>query len=119
MIAFIYNGVTHNFRNPEFTNTNELSFQRINRMSRGGDLHIFRDTDWPKTEALSLLFSFPEEVDLERLQKLIQISVGEVMTYTDHEGTTWSGVIQNPNAKAVQTGRNSRDITIVFEGEQV
>ncbi len=119
MISFIHRDRTYLFRNPEFGNTNELSFQRVNRSSRGGDLILFSDADWPKTEALSLTFSFAEEVDMRRFIELLKVSVGEQIAYIDHEATMWNGVFQTPEAVASQVGRNSYEITVIYEGDQV
>lgn len=118
-VKFTFNGQDHVFRQPTMGNRDDISFQRINRRSRGGDVIIFRDDDWPKTETLALTFDFDQEVDKNRLLYLLKISLGEELTYLDHENKLWSGVIQNPDTEAVQTGRNSFIIQVVFEGDMV
>jgi hypothetical protein len=118
-ISFIYQGTTHVFRRPDLGNTDDLNFQRINRRSRGGDINIFRDTEWPKTETQSLKFTFTKESDLRRLLNFIGFTLGQIIQYVDHEGVTWEGVIQNPTAEGTQTGRSIYEISIIFEGDQV
>lgn len=118
-VSFIFNGVTHVFRNPSMGNTDEISFQRINRRSRGGDLLLFRDADWPKTEVLALTFNFTTEVDGRRFINLVRASIGKFVQYRDHENRLWSGVIQNPDAELVQPGRSTWQVQISFEGDLV
>ncbi len=118
-ISFIYQGTTHLFRRPNLGNTNDIAFQRINRRTRGGDITIFRDTDWPKTETLALKFTLTKEADLRRFLNFIQLTIGQIIQYVDHNGDTWQGVIQNPDAEGVQTGRSTYEIGIIFEGDKV
>lgn len=117
MIGFVVAGVNYVFRNPELGNTDELSFQRVTNKTRGGDLILFRDPDWPKTEILSLKFIFPEEVDYRRMMNMIKVSVGLLIHYTDHENRVWYGVISNPETEGTQTGRFSWEIDLKFEGD--
>lgn len=116
-VVFTYNGVNHTFRNPQMGNGDELSFQRINRRSRGGDLILFRDADWPKTEVLSLTFSFAEEADARLLINFIRATIGKFINYRDHENRLWTGVIQNPDAEITQAGISTYQIQISFEGD--
>lgn len=118
-VKFVYKTIEYEFRRPTLGNSDELSFQRINRRSRGGDLIIFRDDEWPKTETLNLRFVFFKEKELQDFKAFMDICLGDIVEYTDHEDTVWSGLIQNPDAEAAQTGRYSYEITIVFEGDQV
>jgi hypothetical protein len=119
MVTFVLNGVSHQFRNPSLGNIDELSFQRINRRTRGGDLIIYRDSDWPKTEVQNLTFTFPKEADAQRMLQLVRNSIGQLMQYTDHENRTWEGIIQNPATELVQTNRSIWTINILFEGDLV
>lgn len=119
MIKFTYNGIDFLFRSPDFGNINEISFERVNRRSRGGDVIIFRDTDWPKTEVLNLNFTLTKEADARTILYLIKETTGKIIQYTDHENRVWEGVIQNPDAELIQTGRSTWSINILFEGDQV
>ncbi len=118
-IKFTFESVDYFFRRPTLGNKNELAFQRISRRSRGGDLIIFRDEDWPKTETLSLTFDFLKESDATDFLYFISLTLGSFVYYTDHENRQWLGVIQNPDAECVQAGRYSYQVSIIFEGDQV
>lgn len=119
MILFSYAEFAWSFRNPLMGNEQNLTFQRINRHTRGGDLIVFRDADWPKTEELVITFSFDQETDAIKMKEMLRITLGQVITYVDHESITWSGYIKNPDTAVTQVGRNSYNIQINFEGEQV
>jgi hypothetical protein len=96
-----------------------LEFQRVNRTSRGGDRIVFRDNDWPVIETQVLIFDFPDESEYRRLLNLVSETVGEIITYLDHENKLWSGFIQNPDTTGTQSGRNTWQIPITFEGNLV
>lgn len=118
-VSFNVAGLIYVFQNPEMGNTDELSFQRVTNKTRGGDLIIFRDPDWPKTEVLGLQFNFCLEADYRRMMNMIKASIGLLIHYTDHENRTWYGVIQNPDTEGAQTGRQSWEIELKFEGDMV
>lgn len=117
--TFTFGSRTYVFRRPVLGNGNELSFTRINRRTRGGDLIIFRDADWPKTETLSMTFDFDTDAEMKAMLNMIRETAGYFINYRDHENRLWFGVIQNPDTQAEQTGRNSYRISLVFEGDQV
>lgn len=118
-VTFVYNGNNYNFRNPQMGNGDNISFQRVNRRTRGGDLILFRDVDWPKTEVLTLTFNFSRESEARALINLVRATIGRIIQYRDHENRLWEGVIQNPDAEITQPGRNTFQIQINFEGDQV
>lgn len=119
MVSFIYRGKTYQFRNPDFGNRDELGFQRINRRTRSGDLILFRDSDWPKTEVLNLAFVFLSDSDAKQLLWLIKYSMGDTIQYRDHENRLWEGVIQNPNVDVNQSSRNKWVVNVILEGDLV
>ena len=118
-VSFIYQGTTHLFRRPNLGNGDEINFQRINRRSRGGDINIFRDTEWPKTEVQHLTFTFTSEAEARRMLNFVSFTLGQIIQYIDHEGVTWEGIIQNPTTELTQTGRSTFEISLLFEGDQV
>lgn len=118
-VQFTLNGVNYDFRRPSLGNTDELNFQRVNRRTRGGDLTLFRDPDWPKTEVLSLTFDFAEESEARRMLNFIRLALGIELNYRDHENRLWFGVIQNPDTVATQEGRSTYKINVLFEGDLV
>lgn len=119
MITFTYLSKDYIFRNPELGNVDSLEFQRVNRVSRGGDRIVFRDNDWPTTETQNITFNFAEESDYRKLLNFIQLTVGQLCHYRDHENKLWYGFIQNPETAGSQTGRHSWVVSIVFEGDLV
>ncbi len=116
--TFTFGTRDYAFRRPVLGNSNDLAFQRINRRTRGGDLIIFRDADWPKTETLNLTFDFDTDAEMKRFLGMVRETAGQFIYYRDHENRLWYGVIQNPDTKATQTGRNSYVISVTFEGDQ-
>lgn len=118
-VTFTVGTRNYDFRRPIFGNSDQISFQRVNRRSRGGDLIIFRDAEWPKTEQLHLTFDFQEESDYRRMIDLVVATVGKIIRYRDHENRLWEGVIANPEVEASQVSKNSWVIPIVFEGDLV
>lgn len=118
-VRFVLGDMDETFKAPIMGNTNDLSFQRVNRRTRGGDLTIYRDPDWPITEVLSLTFSFTLEADADRLMQVIRSTTGRIINYYDHEGHTWLGVIQNPETQKVQVSKNSYQVQLNFEGDLV
>ncbi len=119
MVTFTYKDRNYVFRNPEMGNVDEINFQRINRNSRGGDLIIFRDDNWPKTELQNITFNFGCQADLDRMFSLIKDSFGDILTYRDHENKVWQGIIQNPETTGVQAARNDWTINLIFQGNLV
>jgi len=116
-VKFEFNQYTWLFRRPDLGNQDEIAFTRVNRKTRGGDLIIFRDADWPKTEVQIIKFDFNSEAELRSMQNMIRQTLGSVMYYTDHENKRWVGFIQNPDTEAVQSGLNNYTITLKFEGD--
>lgn len=119
IVVFNLDGKEYHFRQPVFGNGDEIAFQRVNRRSRGGDLILFRDNEWPKTETLNLTFDFLNEADADRLLTLVKDSCGIYLYYRDHENKVWYGFIKNPDTGKTQQGRNSFQVPIIFEGDMV
>lgn len=115
---FTYGTKNYDFRRPILGNRNDIAFQRINRRTRGGDLIIYRDTEWPKTETLNLTFDFDRDEVMKAFLVMLRETAGNFIYYRDHENRLWYGLIQNPDAKATQEGRSTYKISIIFEGDQ-
>ena len=116
--TFTFGSRNYSFRRPILGNANDIAFQRINRRTRGGDLIIARDPEWPKTETLVLTFDFDTDAEMKRFLNMLRETAGWFIYYRDHENRLWYGVIQNPDSKATQEGRNTYKISITFEGDQ-
>lgn len=107
-VTFTFGAFTFNVRKPDFDNTEKLQFSRVNRRSRGGDLIIFRDPMWPESIILKMQFSLLGEKEKVNFQTLFRLSLGELVTYNDYIGQTWSGIILNPGDPIVQYGIGDR-----------
>ena len=119
IVTFTHNGRDYMFRRPIMGNKDDISFQRVNRKTRGGDLILFRAEQWPKTEVLDLTFDFDTDVEGHRLLQFIRLTTGVNINYRDHENRLWFGVIQNPDTELIAAGRFTFTIQVLFEGDQV
>lgn len=119
MIRFGLDGNLYSFRRPDLGNKNLLSFQRVNGRSRGGDIILYRDGDWPATEIQVLTFTFTCAPEADAFKYFLRLTLGRFVSYEDHEGQLWYGTIRTPEASMQQGGRFAHQITIEFEGDLV
>jgi len=101
---------------PYFGNLDRLAMDRVNRETRGGDLVIFADPDWPKRQTVSVTFSGLTRTEIINLQRFIADHLGEEIHVTDWEGREWEAVIITPNEPATYDGRDNCSIGFEFEG---
>lgn len=104
-------------RNPRFGNRDRLTFNRINRETRGGTLIVFADPAWPKIQALSLQLSSLKQSQITDLNQFLADSLGKEIGLLDWENRQWRGVITNPDTELSHDGRTDRGVTLEFEGE--
>ena len=107
MITLTKGTLSIQLRSPEFGNTDALEIRRINRKTRGGDILVFRDPQWPKTRTFQLKFQFLKEDDLSRLLNFMHVTLGQIVTFVDHEGRSWNGIIITPTDEVSVPGRNN------------
>lgn len=101
---------------PELGNQERFDFTRINRRSRGGDLIVYRDNQWPRTKTLTLTFAWLSEAQKQSILSFIQSTVGQEVSYADHYGNTWNGFIMTPTNKVVQESLNNKTLSLEFQG---
>lgn len=101
---------------PEIGNTERYDFTRINRRSRGGDLIVFRDEQWPKTKTLAITFNWLTENQKQDILSFMQTTVGQQVNFQDHYGNTWLGFIMTPANKVTQESRNNKSLSLEFQG---
>lgn len=101
---------------PEYGNNKKFDFSRINRRSRGGDLIIFRDEEWPKTVTLNMSFHWLKETQKVQLLQFMYDTLGKQVVFLDHYGNTWDGYIMTPSAQIVQESINNKTLNIDFQG---
>lgn len=104
-------------RNPNFGNTENFQFSRINRESRGGTLLVFRDPTWPKREALAITVDFLKQQQKLDLLAFFQTSLGQEIGLLDNENRQWKGIIVNPDSEVTHVGKDNYSVTFEFEGE--
>lgn len=115
MVRFVYQELDFQLRSPEFGDVNSLEFTRINRRTRGGDLIIYRDATWPSAELFRMTFTLLKPEEREKLFTLISRSLGKNITFQDHEGYTWNGLITNPETPITKDNRYSETVVIEFQ----
>lgn len=103
-------------RSPNFGDIDRLSFDRINRQTRGGTLKIFADPIWPKIETLLLTFSVLTRDEADDLLSFMKTTLGKEIRFIDWENRAWTGVIVNPQDPIVEDRRNSFTASFEFEG---
>ncbi len=103
-------------RAPELDNRDRVSFNRINRETRGGYLTVFADPNWPQKQTLAVTFVGLSKTDIDNLQDFFIDYIGKEINLTDWEGREWIGIITTPNEPAIQNGTDNWNITFEFEG---
>jgi len=115
-VQFSWSGNTVNIRKPEFGDTDEYSVFRVDRTNRGGDLQIFQDPMWPKTEILDMEFQHVDATTAVDMLTFCVTSLGQSVTFKDHVGRTWAGYILTPASEIVQKGRFNYAIKLQLQG---
>lgn len=108
---------TLQLRNPSLGDIHRISMDRVNRETRGGDLKVFADKRWPKSELFLLNFTGLTAVQARALLTFIETHLGEDILLIDWENRLWRGVISEVNDPIVEDRRGS--FTGSFEFERV
>lgn len=104
---------------PQIGDQEDRKYQQTITETLGGALRVYRRITWPKTKTLSYSFEDLCESNVTEILEFLSDSLGKEVTLTDYYGRSWVGVITNPDAQYVSSGRGIGTITIVFEGEPV
>ena len=120
-LAFPVNSptTTLELRAPVFGNRDRLSAQRINRLTRGGELKIYADPQWPNNHTLVMEFTALTDQQVEAYLQFVATTLGKEIKLTDHEGRDWQGVLTVPDEPVVRNSRKNNSASLVFEGELV
>jgi len=110
---------TLELRNPDFDNSLQLEFRRINRRSRGGTLQIYRDEAWPKSERLIFSVSALKEQTSRDLLFFLNMSVGKEIGLLDFESRQWRGIILTPSTQIKEDSKVGFSASLEFEGVKV
>jgi hypothetical protein len=108
---------TVTLRNPDFGDTDVIEARRIQRKNRGGDLVMYRDPQWPKTETFTFEFSFLKRLDLLLLIEFIKDFLGQEVTLTDYNGRVFQGIITTPSEQLAQAGLENFTAKFSFQVE--
>ncbi len=119
LVTFTYGSFTFDVRAPDWNDSQKLEFSRIDRRSRGGDLIIYRDPNWPESICLKMQFIALTEAQSQLFKKLYRMSIGKMIQYDDHLGQSWAGILLNPAEPIVQTGREQWSVNIELQGSQI
>jgi len=114
---FVSPTLTVVLRNPEYANKDDLSFNRVNRQTRGGTLVVFVDQTWPKTQKLAVEIRWLKPAQVTDLLELFTSSLGKEVGLLDHENRLWRGIIINPDTPVANPGRDDYTVSFEFEGE--
>lgn len=87
---------------PLFGNREELQITRIQRSTRGGNLKIFRDAQWPTIRTFRYKFEGLSDTQINDVFTFFGQTLGKEITLTDYEGRVWTGFIVNPQGEAAQ-----------------
>jgi hypothetical protein len=112
-------GVTDavSLRAPQFGNKDILSFQRIQRESRGGTMAVYADPIWPKVQTLVLEFAGLYKVEAAALLEFMENHLGEEIGLIDWEHRYWRGVIITPDDPVIEDRFDQFSASFSFEGE--
>jgi hypothetical protein len=122
-ITLVYGPITLPLCIPDFGDKDEINVTRVNRETRAGGRIIYKDPIWPIVETLTFKLSNLNQIQVKTLLDFIQNTLGTTITLIDHYGTTWVGIITNPEAQAEQNVIVRRDncpafsIELSFQGQ--
>jgi len=102
---------------PRLGNKDRLSFNRVQRETRGGTLIIYADAQWPKVQTLVLSFSGLLRVEAQALLKFMEDHLGQEVGLIDWEHRYWRGVVVTPDEPVIEDRFDSYSASFEFQGE--
>ncbi len=114
-IILTYGTIGLTLRNPSLGNSDKLQQTRISRQTRGGDLMLFRDPLWPKSETFSYKVQLLKQQDVYNLLNFLDITLGLSIKLLDWQGAIWDVLITNPATAIAQKGRFVWEAQLEFE----
>lgn len=117
-LQFVYNTWNLNLplRNPEFGNNEQLSFTRIFRRSRAGDIRMFRNPNWPASRSFSYTINGLCPGVAKRLLDFLRITIGRTVRLIDYENREWDVFIMTPAADVSEQFAKNFSVTLEFQG---
>lgn len=114
---YVSPSLTVTLRAPEFGNKDSVENKRVRRASRGGNIHIYADPQWPKIYRLQMDFAALTEQVAQDYLTFRQQTLGKQVKLVDHESRVWKGVITDADTPITRNSRNGATAGFVFEGE--
>lgn len=111
-----YSSTTLELRNPKFSDKDSYEAQRIYRVTRGGNLEVYRDPMWPDQEILSVEFEYLSSTQAADLLDFFHNSLGHKITLTDQYNRQWDGYILTPESEIIQSKRIGYGAKFDFQG---
>lgn len=87
---------TLEIRAPSTNNKLVPKISRIQAMSRGNELLVFRDPIWPKSTLINWSFEGLTAEEAENCLAFCLISCGQLVKITDYESRVMRGILINP-----------------------
>jgi len=112
--------LTLTLKNPEFGNSDVITFTKVDRQTRGGDRKFFADSNWGSTQSFELSIENVQscKVTIDEILEFLNTSLGEEIGLLDWEGRQWKGIIVAPESDVIPRV-GGHDVRILFEGELV
>lgn len=105
---------TLEIHNPDFGDSETISYKRINKDLRGYERIIHPIQGWLPKESKKMTFSYLKEVEVNKLLAFWRRNVGKPVTLSDTYGTAFSVILQNPDFEVAQVGRFNRTLSLDF-----
>lgn len=105
-------------RNPEIDNVRRTAFDRVLRETRGGDLIVFRDTNWNVVQTLLFTIVALKRTTLDSLQTFLLNTLGEEIFLVDWLGEEWIGVVTKPDETFTEDREGFWTFAFEFEGSK-
>jgi hypothetical protein len=106
-------------RAPEFGNKDKLTFNRVNRETRGGSLIVYANPMWPKTQTLALTFTGLKQTEVQDLLDFLNDHLGVEIGLIDWETRYWRGIITTTTNPVIEDSFDNYTVNLEFEGELI
>jgi hypothetical protein len=103
-------------RAPEFGNRDQNAYTRVSRETRGGEIVVYADPDWPDLRTLACTVTGLESAEAEAYLDFLYATLGKTIELCDWEGRLWTGVMTNPEEPITQDGQCKYTISFNLEG---
>jgi hypothetical protein len=106
---------------PEIGDKDHIDVTRAQQLTRGGDLLVFQDLVWPKTEIITYRFIHMTRLQAYNMLQFMNDFLGQSVSMIDHRNKTWVGIITNPETPITckhDTDCGDFEMEVQFQGIQ-